>query len=61
MRNMSNNEEGLEKSIPKYLEKINEIINRVPVISEIRKNFYQKILKMRYEKILKYSYENLCQ
>ena len=38
-------------------KKINKIINETEFISEIRKDFYKKIIQMRYEKILKYSYE----
>lgn len=41
------------------LDKINEIIDSVDVISDIRKKFYKKIIKMRYEKILKFSYDKL--
>ena len=41
------------------LNKINEIIDNTPYISNIRKEFYKKIIKLRYEKILKYSYEIL--
>ncbi len=40
-------------------QKINDIIEKIPCISEIRKEFYKKILNMRYEKILKVSYEKL--
>lgn len=29
------------------------------IISDIRKEFYKRIINMRYEKILKYSYEKL--
>lgn len=43
------------------LEKINAIIDETPCISNIRKAFYKKILKMRYEMILKVSYEMLIQ
>lgn len=43
------------------IEQINKIIDETPYISEIRKQFYKKILRMRYEKILKYSYEKLYQ
>ena len=39
---------------------IYEIIENTPYISNIRKEFYKKMLTMRYEKILKYSYEKLC-
>ena len=41
-------------------DKIYEIIDNTPYITNIRKEFYKKILTMRYEKILKYSYEKLC-
>lgn len=41
------------------IDKINEVINKIPEISEIRKEFYKKIIKLRYEKILKYSYNKL--
>lgn len=40
-------------------EKIDTIINETPCISEIRKEFYKKILRLRYEKILKFSYDKL--
>ena len=42
------------------IEKINIIIDKTPEISEIRKDFYKKILKLRYDKILKCSYDKLC-
>ncbi len=52
---------ALLKIFPKIdIEKINKIIDETPFISNIRKDFYKKILKMRYEKILKFSYEKLC-
>lgn len=41
------------------IEIINQIIDETPSISDIRKEFYKKILKLRYEKILKFSYEKL--
>ena len=41
------------------IDKINEVINKTPEISEIRKEFYKKIIKFRHEKILKYSYNKL--
>lgn len=41
------------------MEKINSIIDGTPFISDVRKDFYKKILKLRYEKILKFSYEKL--
>ena len=52
---------ALFRIFPKIeLEKINVIINETPFISNIRKEFYKKIIQMRYEKILKCSYEKLC-
>ena len=41
------------------LKEINKIIDNTDYISEIRKDFYKKIIKMRYEKILMYSYKKL--
>lgn len=41
------------------LEKINQIIENTPSISEVRKEFYKKIIKERYTKILKNSYDKL--
>ena len=41
------------------MKKIYEIIDNTPVISDIRKEFYKKILQLRYEKILKCSYDKL--
>lgn len=50
--------EALLRIYPKInIQKINEIIEGTPYISNIRKEFYKKILKLRYEKILKTSYE----
>lgn len=43
------------------INKINKIIEETPMISDIRKEFYKKIIKERYEKILKYSYDKLKQ
>lgn len=40
--------------------KINNIIDKTPGISNIRKDFYKKVIKLRYEKILKFSYDKLC-
>lgn len=39
--------------------KINNVIDETPAISNIRKDFYKKIIKLRYEKILKWSYDKL--
>ena len=41
------------------IEKINKIIEETPYISNIRKEFYKKIINLRYEKIIKYSYQKL--
>ena len=41
------------------IEKINKIIEETPYISNIRKEFYKKIMNLRYEKIIKYSYQKL--
>lgn len=43
------------------LEKINKIIDETPFISDIRKEFYKKILKLRYEIILKNNYKKLLE
>ena len=51
---------ALLRIFPKIdMEKIYNVIEKTPYISNIRKNFYKKILKMRYEMILKVSYEEL--
>ena len=41
------------------MNKIYEIIEQTPYISDIRKEFYKKILNLRYNIILKSSYEDL--
>ena len=41
------------------LNKINNIIEQTPEISEIRKEFYEKIIKERYEKILLKAYTKI--
>ena len=41
------------------LNKINDLINSIDNITEIRKDFYKTILKQRYEKILLESYNKL--
>ena len=46
-------DKALQKILPKInLDKINKIIDETPGISETRKQFYKRILKMRYEIIL---------
>ena len=41
------------------LNKINNIIEQTPEITEIRKEFYKKIIKERYEKILLSTYTKI--
>lgn len=41
------------------LENINSIVDNMPVITDIRKEFYKKMIRKRYEKILKISLEKL--
>lgn len=49
--------DALFRIFPKIkIQEINEIIDETPSISNIRKEFYKKIIQMRYEKILKCSY-----
>lgn len=51
---------ALIRIFPKInLNKINEFIDNILEISDIRKRFYKKLLEERYNKILKYSYDNL--
>lgn len=53
---------ALLKIFPKIdLNNINSIIDNTQCISDIRKEFYKKILKLRYEIILKTSYEKLLE
>jgi len=57
-----NNEcnKALLRIYPKInIEKINKIIDDTPFISDIRKQFYKKIILLRYEKIFKISYNKL--
>ena len=52
--------EALMRVFPKIdLEKINHIVEETPGISDVRKRFYQRMLKERYEKILKVAYDKL--
>ena len=52
--------EALCRIYPKIkLNVINDIIDKTPFISNIRKEFYKKIIQMRYEKILKNAYEKM--
>ena len=52
--------QALLRIFPKInMQEIDSIIDETPFISDIRKEFYKKIIYMRYEKILKYSYEKM--
>lgn len=52
--------QALLRIFPKInMQEIYSIIDDTPFISEIRKEFYKKIINMRYEMILQYSYEQL--
>ena len=51
---------ALLRIFPKiHLDIINNIIDNTPYISDIRKEFYKNIIRLRYEKILKINYEKL--
>lgn len=51
---------ALARMFPKIdMVKITGIIDETPFISDVRKEFYKKIVNMRYEKILKNSYDKL--
>lgn len=51
---------ALQRITPKIdMEKIKEIIQNVPELSELRKAFYLKMLSVRKERILDYCYEKL--
>lgn len=51
---------ALKRMFPKIdIVNIDKIIDETPFISDVRKEFYKKIVKMRYEKILKNSYEKI--
>lgn len=52
--------DALKRIVPLIdLKKIDNIIDEIPVISEIRKEFYKKIIKERYYKILIFSLDKL--
>lgn len=52
--------EALKRMMEKIdLDKINQEIEDMPIITQIRKKFYKTLIKERYEKILKYSYNKL--
>lgn len=51
---------ALLRIFPKIdLEKINNIIDKTHYISDLRKEFYKKMLQLRYDKILKPAYDKL--
>lgn len=53
---------ALKRIVPLVnLEEINDIIDSTPVISDIRKDFYKKMIKERYYKILKFSFSKLSE
>lgn len=50
--------DALIRIYPKIdIDKINYIIDEIPCISNIRKNFYKTIIKNKYEGILKIAYK----
>ena len=52
--------EALKRIYPLInLEKINELIDDISIISDTQKAFYKCMIKNRYEKIIKYSYLKL--
>lgn len=52
--------EALKKIYPKInLDEINQLIDSIPTITPIHKEFYKTMIKERYHKILKYSYDKL--
>ena len=52
--------EALIRIYPKIeIKKINNIIDEIPCITEIRKEFYKTIIKEKYEKILKFAYNKI--
>ena len=52
--------QALLRMFPKInIQEIYSIIDETPFISDIRKEFYKKIINMRYEMILQYSYDKL--
>lgn len=54
--------EALLRMFPKIdMNKINNVIDNTPLISNVRKEFYKEILQNRYEKILKESYKKLLE
>lgn len=51
---------ALKRILPRVnMDKIFQIINETPFISDLQKNFYKRILKERKERILDFSYNKL--
>ena len=51
---------ALKRIVPKIdMNIINEIIDKTEYISDLRKEFYKRIVYERYNKILKFAYEKL--
>lgn len=52
--------DALKRIVPRInLEEIDDIIDEIPLISEVHKTFYKTMIKHRYDQILKYSYDKL--
>lgn len=52
---------ALKRILPKIdMNKIYAIVDEVPFISELQKNFYKTMLRERKERILDFSYQKLC-
>jgi hypothetical protein len=41
------------------MNKVNELIDETPLISDVQRMFYKHILKARYDRILKESFDRL--
>jgi len=53
--------EALKRIVPLIdMNKIYQIIDETDYISDIRKEFYKRIINERYTKILKAAYDKLC-
>lgn len=51
---------ALKRIVPLVeLENINSIVDNMLVITDIRKEFYKKMINIRYKKILKFSLDKL--
>ena len=55
--------ESVKRLVPAIalsMNKIQDMICEIPVISDIQKRYYQTIIRTRYEKILCPAFEKLC-